>query len=145
MLHTGMSSWSMYCSNFTDSSSTQVYNTSSKLKTSSYYSVVCIQGRYARTYLQIIILKNLHAPRARGARARARAAREGRRDESTVNNSGSKLKIRLTGELENLMARLSWLFLGYGDNFWKGYDVQQIWTKTRDLVAYPPCKHWAFV
>jgi hypothetical protein len=40
-------------------------------------------------------------------RARARAAREGRRDESIVNNSGSKLKIRLTGELGNRMARLS--------------------------------------
>jgi hypothetical protein len=88
-----MSLRSTYCSNFTDSLSTQVYNTSSKLKTSSYYSGVCIKGGYARTYLQIIILKNLHAPRARGARARARAVREGRRDESTVNDSGSKLKI----------------------------------------------------
>jgi hypothetical protein len=57
--------------------------------------------------------EKLHAPRARGARA----AREGRRDESTVNNSGSKLKIRLTGELGNRMARLSRLFLGPGDNF----------------------------
>jgi hypothetical protein len=116
----------MYCSNFTDSLSTQVYNTSSKLRTSSYYSVVCIQGGYTRTYLKIIILKNLHVPRARGARAHARAAREGRRDESTVNKSGSKLKIRLTSELGNLMARFSGPFLGSGDNFSKSYDVQQI-------------------
>jgi hypothetical protein len=77
-----------------------------------------LQGGYARIYLQIIafiilfvILKNyVH-------RARACAAREGRRDESTVNNSGSKLKIRLTGELGNRMARLSGLFLCPGDNF----------------------------
>ena len=41
--------------------------------------------------------------RARGARACARASREGRRDESTVNNSGSKLKIRLVGPLGNLL------------------------------------------
>jgi hypothetical protein len=66
--------------------------------------------------LKIIILKNyLH--RARAVLARVRAAREGRRDASTVNNSGSKLKIRLTGELGNRMARLSRLFLGPGDNF----------------------------
>ena len=55
--------------------------------------------------------------RARGPRACARAAREGRRDESTVNNSGSKLKFQLTGPLENRMARLSEQFLGRGDNF----------------------------
>ena len=61
--------------------------------------------------------EQLHAPRARGARARARAAREGRRDESTVHNSGSKLKIRLTGGLGNRETRLSSLFLGPGDNF----------------------------
>ena len=61
--------------------------------------------------------EKLQAPRARGARARARAARKGRWDESNVNNSGSKLKIRLTGELGNRMARLSRLFLGPGDNF----------------------------
>jgi hypothetical protein len=41
--------------------------------------------------------------RARGARACARAAREARRDESTVNNSGSKSKIRLVGALGNLL------------------------------------------
>ena len=61
--------------------------------------------------------EKLHAPRARGARARARAAREGRRDQSSVNNSGSKLKIRLTGGLGNRETRLSSLFLGPGDNF----------------------------
>ena len=59
-------------------------------------------GGYARIYLKIIILKN-YMHRARGAPARARAAREGRRDESTVNNSGSKLKIRLTEDLGNLL------------------------------------------
>jgi hypothetical protein len=52
----------------------------------------------------------------------ARAASEGRWDESTVNNSGSKLKIRLTGSLGNRMARPSGLFLRPGDNFWKSYD-----------------------
>jgi hypothetical protein len=39
-----------------------------------------------------------------------------------VKNSGSKLKIRLTGPLWNRMARPSGLFLGPGDNFWKSYD-----------------------
>jgi hypothetical protein len=52
---------------------------------------------------EIYYFEKLHALRARGARARARAARDGRRDESTVNNSGSKLKIRLTGALGNLL------------------------------------------
>jgi hypothetical protein len=47
------------------------------------------------------------------------ATREGRRDESTVNNSGSKLKIRLTSPLGNRMARPSGLFLGPRDNFLK--------------------------
>ena len=50
-------------------------------------------------------------------------AREGRRGEPTVNNSGSKLKFRLTGPLENRMARLSRLFLGPADIFSpKSYD-----------------------
>jgi hypothetical protein len=66
--------------------------------------------------LKIIILKN-YMHRARGARARARAAREGRRDQSIVDNSGSKLKIRLTGGLGNRKTRLSSLFLSPGDNF----------------------------
>jgi hypothetical protein len=47
--------------------------------------------------------------RTRAASARARASREGRRDESTVNNSGSKLKIRLTGALDGACwARGQW-------------------------------------
>jgi hypothetical protein len=41
--------------------------------------------------------------RARAALACARAARDGRRDGSTVSNSGSKFKIRLTGRLGNLL------------------------------------------
>ena len=41
--------------------------------------------------------------RARGARARARASREGRRDASTVSNSGSKSKFQLVGPLGNLL------------------------------------------
>jgi hypothetical protein len=45
--------------------------------------------------------------RARAARARTRHAREGRRDESTVNNSGSKLKLWQTGALGNLLLFLS--------------------------------------
>jgi hypothetical protein len=40
---------------------------------------------------------------ARARRARARAARDGWLDVSTVNNSGSKLKIRLVGPLGNLL------------------------------------------
>ena len=47
--------------------------------------------------------EKLHAPRARGARARARAAREGRRDESTVNNSGAKLKFYEIHPVGNLL------------------------------------------
>ena len=47
--------------------------------------------------------KKLHAPRAIAPPARARTAREGQRDESTVNNSGSKLKIRHTSALGNLL------------------------------------------
>jgi hypothetical protein len=47
--------------------------------------------------------EKLHAPRTRGAPVRARAAREGRRDESTVNNSDSELEIRQTGPLGNLL------------------------------------------
>jgi hypothetical protein len=44
-----------------------------------------LQGIYARVYLKRTILKKkIHAPRA--------AAREGRRGESTMINSGSKLK-----------------------------------------------------
>ena len=49
-------------------------------------------------------------------------AREGRRGEPTVNNSGSKLKFRLTGALGNRDTRLSRPFLGPGDNFSKSYD-----------------------
>ena len=41
--------------------------------------------------------------RGRARQARASAAREGRRDESTVNNSNSKLKFRHTGALGNAL------------------------------------------
>jgi hypothetical protein len=61
-----------------------------------------IRGGYAKIYFKFTILKN-YMHRARAARARARASREGRRDESTVHNPGSKLKIRLTGALRNLL------------------------------------------
>ena len=81
--------------------------------------------------------------RARGARARARAAREGRRDESTVNNSGSKLKIRLTGGLGNRETRLSSLFLGPGDNFRRRKVEKKNDPKVPDLVGYPPCMRLA--
>ena len=60
-------------------------------------------GGIRQNLFEIIIFEKLHAPLARGARARARAARDGRRDESTVSNSGSKFKIRLTGALGNLL------------------------------------------
>ena len=59
---------------------------------------------------------------ARGAPARARASREGRRDEPTVNNSGSKLKIRLVGPPGNRETLLSRPFLGPRGNFSKSYD-----------------------
>ena len=43
-------------------------------------------GGIRQNLFEIYYFDKLHAPRARGARVRARAAREGRRDESTVNN-----------------------------------------------------------
>ena len=64
--------------------------------------------------------------RAPAARARTLRAREGRRGEPTVNNSGSKLKFWLTGALGNRETRLSRpLFLGPGDN------LSKVMTKTR--------------
>ena len=60
-------------------------------------------GGIRQNLFEIYYFEKLHAPRARGARACARAAREARRDESTVNNSGSKSKIRLVGALGNLL------------------------------------------
>jgi hypothetical protein len=61
-------------------------------------------GGIRQNLFEIYYFEKLHAPRARGARARARASRGGRRDESTLNNSGSKLKIRQTGpRLGNLL------------------------------------------
>ena len=63
------------------------------------------------------VFKKNYMHRARAPPACTRAAREGRRDESTVTNSGFKLKIRHTSALGNRMARLSGLFLGPGDNF----------------------------
>ena len=60
-------------------------------------------GGIRQNLFEIYYFEKLHAPRARGACAYARASREGRRDESTVNNSSSKLKNRLTGRLGNLL------------------------------------------
>ena len=74
-------------------------------------------GGIRHNLFEVYYFENLHAPHARGARARTLHAREGRSGEPSVNNSGSKLKFRLTGPLENRMARLSGLFLGPGDNF----------------------------
>ena len=62
-----------------------------------------IQGGYVRILFEIYYFEKLHAPRSRGACVHARASREGRRDESTVNNSSSKLKNRLTGRMGNLL------------------------------------------
>jgi hypothetical protein len=56
-------------------------------------------GGIRQNLFEIYYFEKLHAPRARGARARSRLARRSvaaARDESTVNNSGSKLK---TGKL----------------------------------------------
>ena len=80
--------------------------------------------------------------RARGACARARASREGRRDESTVNNSGSKLKIRLTGALGNLLLFPS---MGRGtreSKYRRRKVVYNNCTKSPTLVAYPPVFGW---
>ena len=77
--------------------------------------------------------------RARGARACARAAREARRDESTVNNSGSKnskSKIRLVGALGNL---LLFPLMGRGtceSKYRRRKVVYNNCTKVPDLVAY---------
>jgi hypothetical protein len=77
---------------------------------STKFSTYLDTGGIRQNLLDIIIFENLHAPRARGARARARAARDGRRAESTVSNSGSKLKIRLTGPGESSLVSIdvSW-------------------------------------
>jgi hypothetical protein len=58
-------------------------------------------GGIRQNLFEIHYCEKLHAPPA--WRARARTSREGRRDKSTVNNSRSKLKIRLTWDLENLL------------------------------------------
>jgi hypothetical protein len=92
-----------------------------------------------RQNLYFYYFEKLHAPRARGARARARAAREGRRDESTVNNSGSKLKIYETHPVGNLL-----LFRSRGR---ATRESTYAWRKvgnnndpiTPHLLAYPPC------
>jgi hypothetical protein len=104
-----------------------------------------IRGGYVRIYFKFTILKNyMHrarVARARGARARARASRKGRWDESTVNNSGSKLKIRLTGPLGNLLLFRS-MGRGTRESKYRRRKVVNInCTKTPDLVAYPPCSH----
>jgi hypothetical protein len=60
-------------------------------------------GGIRQNLFEIYYFEKLHAPRVRGARARLRAAREARWDESTVNNSGSKAKTRLVGALGHLL------------------------------------------
>jgi hypothetical protein len=65
------------------------------------YNTKQITGGIRKNLFEIYYFEKLHAPRARGARARARASREGRRDESTMNNSCSKLKFWKTGALGN--------------------------------------------
>jgi hypothetical protein len=60
-------------------------------------------GGIRQNLFKIYYFEKLHAPRARGARARARAAREGRRGESTVNNSGAKLKFYEIHPVGNLL------------------------------------------
>ena len=69
-----------------------------------------LRGEFAGIYLKCTIsnFEKLHPPRARGVRARARAACESRRDESTVNNSGSsrtpsKIKFSHTHPVGNLL------------------------------------------
>jgi hypothetical protein len=76
--------------------------------------------------------------RSRGVRVRARAEREGRRDASTVDNSGSKLKIWHTGPLGNLLLFPS---MGRGTSESKYRWRKVVYnncTKSPTLVAYPP-------
>jgi hypothetical protein len=81
--------------------------------------------------------------RARGARVRARAAREGRRDESTGAHSGAKLKIRQTGALGNLLLFPS---MGRGTRESKYRRRKVVYNncpKSLDLVSYPPCNRFS--
>jgi hypothetical protein len=91
--------------------------------------------------MKFTILKN-YMHRACAARARARASREGRRDESTVNNSGStsKLKIRLTGDLGNLLLFPSMGRVSCESKYRRRKVVDNNCTKVRHLVAHPPCR-----
>jgi hypothetical protein len=61
---------------------------------------------------------------------------------STVNNFGSKLTIRLTGDLGNLLLFPS---MGRGtceSKYPRRKVVNKNCTKSRDLVAYPPCRYF---
>jgi hypothetical protein len=62
-----------------------------RTRSAAVYTRVYCTGGIRYNLFKIYYFEKLHAPRA--ARVRARAAREGQRDESIVNNSGYKLKI----------------------------------------------------
>jgi hypothetical protein len=96
-------------------------------------------GGVRQNLFEIYYFEKLHAPRARGARARARTAREGRRDESNMHNSGSKIKIRHTSALGNLLLFPSMGRETYELRYLRRKVVNNNCTKSRDLVAYPPC------
>jgi hypothetical protein len=105
-----------------------------------YRNTAVPTGGIRQNLFENYYFKKLHAPRARGARVCARAEREGRRNESTVNNkiSGSKLKIRQTGALGNLPLFPS---MGRGTRESK-YPRRKVGnsncTKSWHMVACPP-------
>ena len=76
--------------------------------------------------------------RARGAPARARASREGRRDESTVNNSGSKLKIYEIHPVGNHLLFRSMRRATCESKYARRKVENNNDPKSPDLVAYPP-------
>jgi hypothetical protein len=112
-----------------------------------YTSLVAVPRRapYGGDTPEFILLfwKITCTARARGSRVRARASREGLWDESTVNNSGSKLKIQLTGPLEGIFCCFV-RSMGRGTHeskYRRRKVVNNNCTKTRHLVAYRPCSH----
>ena len=103
--------------------------------------------------LEFTILKN-YIHRARGANTHR--AREGRRDESTVNNTGSKLKFLQAGALGNFLlfpsmdrgtreSKYRRIVVNRSES--KGFrilnnlDMYSSREKSRDLLGNPPCRY----
>ena len=105
----------------------------------SFFLLFVSTGGIRKNLLEIYYFEKLHAPRTRGARARARASREGRRDESTVNNSSSKLQIWLTGRLGNPLLFPSMGRATRESNYPRRKLVYNNCTKSLHLLGNPPC------